>query len=256
MSKKISGVIITLNEEKNLERCISSMKGVVDEIIVIDSFSTDRTKEIAINGGARFIENAFQGHIQQKNFALTQCESDYILSLDADEALSEELRQEILDVKNEWEGDGYYMPRLSNYCGKWIRHCGWYPDKKIRLFNRKKASWGGVNPHDKIIMEGETQLSHLKGDILHYTVTSIEEHIAQFNSFTTIGAKMAFGRGKRSTIFLIIFSPLFKFFKSYFIQKGFLDGYYGFIVCSISSFASFTKYVKLKRIQDTERHRK
>ncbi|MDQ3536580.1 MAG: glycosyltransferase family 2 protein [Bacteroidota bacterium] len=249
MSIKISGVIITYNEEINIARCIDSLQGLVDEVVVVDSYSTDKTKEIALNKGAVFIENKFKGHIEQKNFALSQCNSDYVISLDADEAISQRLKAEILEVKNSWNHDGYSMPRLSNYCGKWIRHSGWYPDKKIRLFDKTKGSWGGINPHDKVIMQDVNKVGNLKGDILHYTMNSIEDHIKQLNSFTSIGAKAAYEKGTRSNIFIIIFSPVLKFFKSYFFQRGFLDGYYGFIICCISSFASFIKYVKIREYQ-------
>lgn len=249
MSIKISGVIITFNEEQNIVRCIDSLQGIVDEVVVIDSYSEDKTKELVLSKGVTFIEHKFHGHIEQKNFALSQCNSDYVLSLDADEAISEELKIEILQVKNNCNQDAYSMPRLSNYCGKWIRHCGWYPDKKIRLFNRKKGVWGGTNPHDKVVMQDPKKVGYLKGDILHYTMNSIEDHIKQLNSFTSIGAQTAYREGKRSNLLYIIFSPILKFFKSYFLQKGFLDGYYGFIICSISSFASFIKYVKLKEYQ-------
>ncbi|MDQ3393024.1 MAG: glycosyltransferase family 2 protein [Bacteroidota bacterium] len=248
MPIKISGVIITYNEEKNIGRCINSISAVVDEIVVVDSFSTDNTKEIALANGARFIEHIFEGHIEQKNFALAQSTFDYVLSMDADEALSAELKQEVLNIKENWVYDSYIMARLTNYCGKWIRHSGWYPDKKLRLFNRSKGQWGGTNPHDRVEMQIGATIGMLQGDLLHYSIYTIEEHVAQLNKFTSIGAAMAFKKGKKSNLFLILFSPLVKFIKAYFLQRGFLDGYYGFLICSISSFASFLKYVKLRQI--------
>ncbi|MEK6565704.1 MAG: glycosyltransferase family 2 protein, partial [Bacteroidota bacterium] len=132
---RLSVVIITHNEEQNIARCLESIRGVADEIVVVDSFSTDKTRAICQKHGARFIRHKFEGHIEQKNFAMRQAKSPYILSLDADEALSPELRQSILDVKNNWASDGYRINRLTNYCGAWIRHCGWYPDTKLRLLD-------------------------------------------------------------------------------------------------------------------------
>ncbi|MFI5135444.1 MAG: glycosyltransferase family 2 protein, partial [Chitinophagales bacterium] len=146
----ISAVIITFNEEKKIARCIDSLNGVADELVVVDSFSTDATVEICKAKSVRFIQHAFEGYIQQKNFAVTQATNDFILSLDADECLSEELRLSILAVKNDLKFDGYIMNRRTNFCGQWIHHSGWYPDRKLRLWNRNKGAWGGTDPHDKV----------------------------------------------------------------------------------------------------------
>ena len=137
----ISAVIITYNEEKNLERCIESVRDIADEIVIVDSFSTDRTKEICKKYELHFIEHKFEGHIQQKNWAITQAKYPHILSLDADEVLSDRLKESIREVKENWTHDGYYFNRLTNYCGKWIRHCGWYPDRKLRLWDSRKGRW-------------------------------------------------------------------------------------------------------------------
>src|SRR6516225_8076489 len=145
----VSIVIITFNEEKNIRRCLESVKEIADEIVVVDSLSTDHTKSICKEFGVRFIEQKFLGYIEQKNFALDQAKYDYVLSLDADEAISKELVKSIQEVKQNPESDGYRMNRLTNFCGKWIKHGSWYPDTKLRVFNRKKARWGGINPHDK-----------------------------------------------------------------------------------------------------------
>ncbi|MBS1689005.1 MAG: glycosyltransferase family 2 protein, partial [Bacteroidetes bacterium] len=136
---KISVVIITLNEEKNLSRCLTSVAGIADEVVVVDSFSTDNTAAIAEKYGARVVNQAFLGYGAQKNFANDQAANDWILSLDADEALSPELQQSILSVKAKPEYDAYSLSRLTNYCGKWVKHCGWYPDKKLRLFDKTKG---------------------------------------------------------------------------------------------------------------------
>ena len=141
---QLSVVIITFNEERNISRCLDSVKDIADDVVVVDSFSVDKTEQICKEKGARFISHTFDGHIQQKNWAITQAKFPHILSLDADEALSDELKKSILEVKKNWKHDGYSMNRLTNYCGQWIYHCGWYPDRKLRLFNSKKGNWGGL----------------------------------------------------------------------------------------------------------------
>jgi glycosyltransferase involved in cell wall biosynthesis len=244
----ISVVIITFNEENNIARCIDSVIEIADEIVVVDSFSTDATQEICVRKKAKFIEHIFEGHIEQKNFAISQATHPYVFSLDADEALCEELRKSVLAVKHNWQQDAYEMNRLTNYCGQWIRHTDWYPDRKIRLFDRRKARWGGHNPHDKIILSEGASLGFLRGDILHYSYHSISQHIGQLNYFTDIGARIAFEQKKKTGNLQILLSPVVKFMKSYLIRRGFMDGYYGFIVCAISAFASFLKYVKLKEL--------
>ncbi len=245
----ISAVIITFNEEKNIARCIKSLKGVVDEIVVVDSFSKDKTTSICEELGAKIIEHKFDGHIQQKNWAITQAKFPVVLSLDADEALTRELKESIISIKNNWEHDGYSFNRLTYYCGKWVKHCGWYPDKKLRLWDKTKGKWGGTNPHDTFIMNEEATTKHIKGDLLHYSYYTISQHIQQVDYFTDIASKAYHEKGKKSNLFLILFSPLLKFFKSYFIKLGILDGYYGLVICMISAHETFLKYVKLKELQ-------
>lgn len=246
---KISAVIITYNEEINVGRCLDSLRLVADELVVVDSGSTDNTKVICLQKGARFSEHAFAGHIEQKNYALAQATYDHVLSLDADEVLSPALVQSILAVKENWQDDGYSMNRLSSYCGQWIRHCGWYPDRKLRLWNRTQGRWGGQNPHDKVVMEAGARQSHLDGDLLHYTYHTISQHLQQIDFFTSIMAKEAVVRGKQASLFKVLGSPIFKFFHSYVIKLGVLDGYYGLVVSAISAHASFIKYVKMRELQ-------
>ena len=149
--------------------------------------------------------------------------------------------------------DAYYFNRMTNYCGKWIKHCGWYPDKKLRIWNKNKGEWGGINPHDKVVMQDNTSLEYLKGDLLHYSYYSIHQHIAQFNSFTEIGANEAFKKGRKSNIFTIIIKSVWKFKRDYFFKLGFLDGYYGFVICSLSAQATFAKYLKLRELNKNNR---
>ena len=250
---KLSALIITFNEERNIDRCLKSLAGISDEIIVVDSGSTDRTEEICRKYNASFIMHPFKGHIEQKNFAVSQSTSEYILSLDADEELSPELRESILSIKKSGEMDGYSFNRLTNYCGQWIRHSGWYPDKKLRLFKKSKGHWGGINPHDKYQLDDHNSSGFLKGDLLHFSYYSIGEHLDQVNRFTEISARMANESGVRSSLLKIIMKPLARFIRDYFFHLGFLDGYYGFVICKISAHASFIKYVKLYELQKVKK---
>lgn len=246
---QLSVVIITFNEEKNIGRCLESVKDIADEIVVVDSFSTDRTEEICQAENVRFIKHKFEGHIEQKNWAITQAIYPHILSLDADEALDEKLKKSIVEIKNNWQHDGYYMNRLTNYCGKWIRHCGWYPDKKLRLWDSRKGKWEGINPHDKYeLLEGDKNTGYLKGDILHYSYYTIDQHRQQTEKFTTLSAKALYLKGKRSNWIKLFISPIIKFLQNYFLRLGILDGYYGFMVCKISAHSTYLKYYKLKQL--------
>jgi glycosyltransferase involved in cell wall biosynthesis len=246
---QLTVAIITYNEENNIGRCISSVLPIADEVLVVDSFSTDKTEEIAKSMGARFIAHPFAGHIEQKNHALALSTYDYVLSLDADEALSPQLLEEIRKVKQNFQQDGYRFNRLTNYNGHWVRHSGWYPDTKLRLVKKNSALWGGDNPHDILEMKNNGKVGFLKGDLLHYSYESIAAHVTQTDKFTTIAARAAFKQGKRSSVFKIVTRPMFKFLRDYFFKRGFLDGRYGFIICSINSLYALLKYAKLHELQ-------
>jgi glycosyltransferase involved in cell wall biosynthesis len=247
---KLSVVIITLNEERNIERCLQSVQDVADEILVVDSFSTDRTAEICERYNVRFLQHAFDGHIQQKNWARDQASYDYILSLDADEALTGQLEHSIRSVKENWTHDAYYFNRLTNYCGKWIRHTSWYPARKLRLWDRRKGEWGGINPHDRFILEKGATHKHLKGDLLHYSYYNIQEHIQQINKFTDIYAKSYFEKGQTANYFKIVVHPLWRGFRDYFLKGGFLDGFFGLVISVNSAHETFLKYVKLRKLTE------
>lgn len=248
--QKISATVITFNEEKNIRRCLQSLQGIADEIVVVDSLSTDNTKAICSEFNVRFIEQAFLGYIEQKNFAIEQANYDFVLSLDADEALDETLQQSILQVKkNGLQKDSYNMNRCTSFCGKWIKHGTWYPDKKIRLFNKHKAKWAGVNPHDRIETLPNTSCTYLKGDILHYSYNNLEEVIAQANKFTSIQAKAMYAHGKRATVFNLVFNPAIAFISGYFIKAGFLDGADGYVLAKIIAWQTRMKYAKLLHLQ-------
>lgn len=251
----LSVVIITFNEEKNIARCLESVKDIADEIVVVDSFSTDKTGEIVASYGGKFIQHSFDGHIEQKNRAIKYASSPYILSLDADEVLSPRLKQSILEVKENWEYDGYYFNRLTNYCGKWIRHTSWYPARKLRMWDSRKGKWGGLNPHDKFMLDADASKKFIKGDLLHYSYYTIEEHITQINKFSSIVAKAYFNDGRKSNYFNIFFHPAWRVFRDYILKLGFLDGFYGLVVSVNASHETFLKYVKLRNLHKLEKQK-
>jgi glycosyltransferase involved in cell wall biosynthesis len=244
---KLSTVVIAFNEEGNIARCLDSVKDLTDEIVVVDSFSTDGTLEICRSRGVRVIQRPFEGHVEQKNFALSQATYDHVLSLDADEALSEELRGSIREALRGWACDGYSFNRRTNYCGRWIKHCGWYPDRKLRLWDRRKGRWGGVNPHDHVIMSQDCRIGHLGGDLLHYSYRSLRHHLEQINAYSDIAARMAFERGRRPNFVLdVCLNPPLTFLKKYLLKLGALDGYAGFVISINAAYGKFLKYAKLK----------
>lgn len=245
---EISAVIITHNEEKNIERCIQSLNGIADEILIVDSFSTDKTIEIAKKYNIKIVQHVWQGYSEQKNYANNEAKFDWILSLDADEALSETLKKSILEIKKNNTSDAYYMNRLTNYCGHWIKYGDWYPDTKMRLWNKKRGLWHGLI-HENVLMQANTTSSSLQGDILHYSFYSITEHLLQINRYTELMARENILKNKKSTLPKIIFSPIIKFIKAYIIKLGFLDSYAGFQVAIMSSFATFIKYVRTYELQ-------
>lgn len=244
----LSAVIITLNEEKNLDRCLRSVVGIVDEIVVVDSGSTDATIEIAKRYNAKIIIEPFRGYVEQKNFADAQASNDRILSIDADEALSPELDTAIRQIKGNEKFDAYEVKRLTNYCGHRIRHCGWYPDRKIRLFNRKKGKWEGEQIHELWQpYRSDISVGRLSGDLLHYSYYTLSDHLKQIEKFTEIMARRDVENGKNSSQLKAIASSYWKFIQSYILRLGFLDGAPGFQVCLLSAFATYIKYSKIRQ---------
>lgn len=246
---RLSAVIITFNEEKNIRRCLQSLTEVADEIVVVDSFSKDATESICKEFGVRFVVHHFEGHIQQKTYAMGLAANDWILSLDADEALSDQLKASILGIKNGPAHHGYRMNRLTNYCGHWVRHCGWYPDTKLRLVNRKHAEWKGVNPHDRLELTGSNVGGFLQGDLLHYSYYTREDHLKQIEYFGDIASRELYQRGKRISLVEITVKVTAQFIKSYLLHTGFLDGRTGFTVSRLSAYATYRKYMKLRDLQ-------
>lgn len=247
--KRLSVVVITFNEARNITRCLESVQPVADDVVVVDSHSTDNTVALARAAGARVISHPFAGHIEQKNFAISQARYPHILSLDADEALDDDLAKAILGVKASWEADGYYLNRLTNYCGHWIHHGNWYPDRKLRLWDSRKGSWGGQNPHDTFILQAGATTRRLPGHVLHYSFYTVAQHLAQIERFTDISSRAAFENGRRSGYLHMIFRPAVKFLKGYLLKAGFLDGKAGWEVAWRSAWATYLKYKKLYQWQ-------
>ena len=246
----LSVAIITFNEEKNIARCLESVKNIATEIIVLDSLSTDNTKQICESFGTKFIAQPFLGYIEQKNKAIEYCTQPYILSLDADECLDEVLQKSIQQVlENNSTADAFIMNRCTSFCGHWIKHGAWYPDKKIRLLKQGMGFWGGTNPHDKIILNKNAQLQQLKGDILHYSFYSLDEYITQSNKFTTIQSQAMLLQNKKSNWFKIIVNPMVAFVNGYIFKRGFLDGWDGYFIAKTIAYFTMVKYIKLLRLQ-------
>ncbi len=248
-SVSLSAVIITHNEAKYIGRCLDSLLGIADEVVVVDSYSTDDTVALCRMRGARVYQRTFEGFVDQKNYALTLAANDYILSLDADEKLSEELRQSILRVKQHWYADAYVVNRRNHFCGQWLRHSGWYPDQKVRLWDRRKGQWGGPSPHEFVVMDPSATIAHLQGDLLHYTAEDLHDFRQRMDRYADMAARDMFSRGRRAYAWLIPFRAAWTFFHTYVIRRGFLDGKAGFQIAVLQTRYTWRKYRKLSRWQ-------
>ena len=243
---KITATIITQDEERNIARAIESLR-CCDEILIVDSGSTDRTVELATNLGARVIEAGWLGYAAQKNWAAEQASHEWILSLDADEALSEALEAEIWNVKKSGPVyDAYTMPRLARYLGRWIYHAGWYPDRKIRLYDRGKAKWYGDFVHESVKCDG--RIGHLESNILHFTCDSLSEHLRTLDRYTTLAAQELVANKVPVPLSALIFDPPWTFVRAYVFKRGFLDGLEGLIVSYMAAFYTFLKYSKARNM--------
>lgn len=241
---KISATIITFNEERNVARAIESLR-CCDEIVVVDSGSTDRTVEIAEKLGARVVDCPWLGYAAQKNYASAQASHDWILSIDADESLSEALEAEIWHIKKAGtEFDAYTMPRLAQYLGRWILHSGWFPDRKIRLFDRRKAKWEGDYVHESVIVQGK--VGHFESNLLHFTCDSLSEHLRTLDRYTTLAAEQIVDRKQEIGWHKLVLNPLWTFFSTYFLKRGFLDGVEGLCIAYMAAFYNFLKYAKAR----------
>lgn len=244
MSKaKLSIVIITYNEEKLISKCIGSVRQIADEIIVVDSYSTDRTVEIAKNLGATVIPHGFEGHIQQKNWAKEQSQFDFVLSLDADEVVSDELAQSILEVKQKgFDFSGYYVNRLNYIGNKSVKTNGWYPDSKLRLWNKNMGKWSGTNPHDKFMLKSGYLKTKLKGDLIHYSYENLSEVWKKGKQYGLLASPFVAKKSILNIMLHLITSPISRWFKSYFLKAGISSGWTGFIIALAQSREAWVKY--------------
>jgi glycosyltransferase involved in cell wall biosynthesis len=241
----LSVVIITKNEEENIGACIEAVREIADEILVLDSFSTDKTEQICREKGARFEQHKFDGHIQQKNRAKDLAKHEWVLSLDADERPDAILLKNIISLKEQnFPGNiaGYSMNRLNFYCSKPIKTCGWYPDTKLRLWQKQCGAWTGINPHDRFELNDGFTSAHIPGNILHNTYPTHEDMVRQVNKFAHIAAEQFSKKPLVWLLFKMLFSPIFKYTKNYLINQGFLDGKAGFQICRYQAIEVFKKY--------------
>lgn len=244
MREKISACVTAGNEEANIRRCLESLKWC-DEIVVVDSFSQDRTPEICREYTERVYQHEWLGYIGQKNLIRGLARYPWILFLDADEEISPELRDEILAEfeKGPSPYAGYEFRRRVYYLGRWIYHGEWYPDYKLRLFRKDRGRSGGREPHDRVLVEGPVK--RLRGHINHFTYDSLRDHLDSVNRFSSITAEEKFRAGERFRWRDFLFRPFWRFFKAYVIKKGFLDGRHGLAIAGISAFGVAMKYLKL-----------
>lgn len=240
---KISLVIITKNEEKHLANCLKSCLGVVDEIVILDSHSTDDTAKIARKYQANFQTCTFKGYGKTKQQAVSLATHDWILSLDADEQLSEKLKNSISQWKKQNKTtEAFVFNRRNFYCGKPIRFCGWYPDKKLRLWNRKYGNWNANIVHESVEMQQGTSTSFLAGDLLHYTMSSIADHIQRTQKYAHLQAQKKHHKPYLFLYLKMFFSPIFTFIKIYILKLGLLDGFHGFMIAKISAQGQYWTY--------------
>lgn len=240
---KLSIVIITKNEEKNLRRCLDSVKWA-DEIVLVDSQSEDNTLKIAEEYNAKIYSPEWKGYGPAKKYGVSKTSNNWIFSIDADEEVSANLKDEILNILGQEDhADGYYVPRLTNFIGRWIKHSGWYPDYVLRLFDKNKGDFNEAVIHEEVIVTG--QKKYLKNDLLHYSYPDLDEYFRKFNIYTTVGAEELQKRNKKSSFMKIFIKPIAAFIKQYIIKKGFLDGVEGFLVSFFSGCAVMVKYAKL-----------
>lgn len=245
--KTLSVVIITLNEERNIERCIKSIRDLADEIIVLDAFSTDQTQAICERLGATFYQRKWEGYAASKNHLNSLCSSEYILSLDADEAISEDLYTEIALAKARGLQGVYTVNRMTNYMGKWIKHSGWFPDVKPRLFPKEGTYWSGAYVHETLEFQ-QKPLQHFKGILEHYSYYSYEDHRARADKYSRLTAQKFHAAGKQVSPFKPYVSALGRFVTMYLIKLGFLDGWAGFKIAQISALSNILKYNELRRL--------
>lgn len=245
----LSVIIITHNEERNIGRCLDAVKEIADEIIVVDSGSTDRTQEICLQYKVKWVHHDWEGFSQQKNYADSLASCDWIMSIDADEVPDEQMSAHIMRLKHGafQHGHAYRMRRLTNFCGHWVHHCGWYPDAKVRIWERGTASWVG-DVHEKLSYSKFPQIDSLEGDLLHYSYYSVAEYDVRQVQYYTLAAHEYYAKGRSCTMLRIVLEPLWKFISIYFFKLGFLDGSAGFYISKLSAHYTMMKYALLREL--------
>ncbi len=252
---KLSVGILTFNSESKIEKVLKSVREIADEIVAVDSGSSDSTVSILKKYGAKVFFRKFDNFVAQKNFLLSKCSGEWVLFLDDDEVLSEELSNSIskalLGEKTDF--NGFYVNRLTRYLGKWIKHA-WYPDWHLRLAKREKCRWVGNGVHESLKVNGK--VGYLKGNLLHYSYDSVSQHIRKIDLYTSLYAEGAYRKGKRFSVLKLLTSPVGAFLRRYFFKMGFLDGFEGFVLSVMASYYSFLKYLKLWEIERVENSRR
>jgi glycosyltransferase involved in cell wall biosynthesis len=245
----VSACIITFDEEDRLGPCLESLAWA-DELIVVDSHSRDGTVALAKSRGAKVFERPFPGHVEQKNFAAEQARCDWIVSLDADERLSPGLRGELQRAIAGAPAEvvAFSMPRLTYYLGRWIRHGGWYPDRKVRAWRRGRARWGGRNPHDRVELS-DGRVEALGGDIEHYSYRDLSDHLQKMNGYTTIMARERYREGERFRLWRLLLAPPARFARHYLLLAGFRDGIHGLFVALLSAYYVLLRHLKLWELE-------
>jgi glycosyltransferase involved in cell wall biosynthesis len=246
---KISAILIVKNEEDNIIRCLDSICWV-DQVVVVDTGSSDRTRELAEKAGADVFDLEWMGFGASKAFALSKATGDWVLSIDADEVIIEPLAKEIKNAV-EMDFDGFRLPRLTNFLGRWIRHSGWYPDYNLRLFRRSCGKFTDSLVHEEIIVKGKT--SRLKNHLLHYSYPKISTYFEKFRSYTDLAAKDWHNHGRKYSLGAAVLKPVIAFYRHYIFRAGFLDGFEGFLIAVSSAFGVLIKYVKLRELERSEK---
>jgi glycosyltransferase involved in cell wall biosynthesis len=243
-SLPLSVFVVTLDEELNLRRCLGSLDGMAAEIVVVDSGSRDGTRAVASEFGAKWLEREWSGFRDQKNFGLEHCTQPWALNLDADEEVSDELLDSMrMFLERDDAGrEGASFSRLSFFLGRWIRHGDWYPDVKLRLFRRERGRFEGARGHDHLVLEGDGSVERLRGDLLHYSYPSMNDYIRKMISFSDAHLQTELEKGRRWSLLGNLFRPMWRFFRSYVLRRGFLDGFPGFWVAVATAFAAFVRH--------------
>ena len=244
----VSAVIIAHNEAENIGRCLAPLVGLVAEILVIDGHSTDATAAIAAQHGATVLPKDWAGYSATKNWGNAQAKYDWILSLDADEVVSDALAAS-LRAAALTPGRAYALDRLTNYCGTWVRHSGWYPDWKVRLFDRRAARWRGEYVHERLELDAGTEIIRLTGELLHYSYKNRADHRARIERYTTLAAQELHAKGKRIPFWKPLLSPAARFVRTYFVKSGWRDGATGWHISRENARMVRLKYRKVKALR-------